>query len=217
MTKEFLITRPLHDEKMFYLYSFSKAIIQIAKENKKILLINLEGERANRKELESALNKHDKGLVYLNGHGDERTVFGHNDMPILDKDNIKITKNRILYALACSSLVELGQLAVENGAQAYIGYRDEFMWVVDPSKSAAPDKDRNAAPFRKVCHALISFLVNGEQVGTAVEKTKMEYKKLIKSYGTSEDDPFGDAPAIGLALSWDLLCLDAEGDKKAVF
>ena len=53
--------------------------------------------------------------------------------------------------------------------------------------------------------------------GKSLEKTKVEYRKLIKTYGTSEDDPFGDAPAIGLALSWDLICLDLVGDPNTTF
>jgi len=91
------------------------------------------------------------------------------------------------------------------------------MWVGDPAKSAVPDKDRNAAPFRKVCHVLIYSLIQGETTGKAIEKTTQEYKKLIKSYGTSVDDPFGDAPAIGLALSWDLLALGMVGNPHASF
>ncbi len=217
MTKQFLITRPRHDKETSYLHSFSKAIVKIVKEDRNIHLTELEEEKANRKEFESAMCSSYPTLAYLNGHGDERTVFGDENNPILDFRNVKLTKDKIVCALACSSLVELGPLAVESGVKAYVGYKDEFMWVGDPSKSAVPDKDKNAAPFRKVCHVLIYSLVQGEPVGTAIEKTKAEYKKLIKSYGTSEDDPFGDAPAIGLALSWDLICLDMLGDPNTTF
>lgn len=217
MTKQFLITRPMHDKETSYLYSFSKAIVRIVKEDKNIHLTELEGEKANRYDFESAMRSSCPTLAYLNGHGDEKVVFGHENNPILDFNNVKLTKDKIICALACSSLVELGQLAIESGAKVYIGYKDEFMWVGDPSKSAVPDKNKNAAPFRKVCHMLINSLVCGEPAGKAIEKTKIEYKKLIKSYGNSEDNPFGDAPAIGLALSWDLICLDLVGDLNTTF
>ena len=90
------------------------------------------------------------------------------------------------------------------------------MWIGDPFRSAVPDKDKNSAPFRKICHILISNLLKGTKVKDAVRKTKEECKKLIKQYGTSEDD-FGDAPSIGLALSWDLSSLDLVGDPEATF
>ena len=217
MVKQFLITRPRHDKETSYLYSFTKAIIQIVKENKTLRLTELECSKANRKEVESSLSTEDQTLAFFNGHGDKKTVYGHNNTPILDQNNIQLTKEKMIYALACSSLVELGELAIQNGAKVYIGYRDEFMWVGDPSTSSIPDKDKNATPFRKVCHVLIHSLVTGISAGKSLEKTKAEYRKLIKTYGTSEDDPFGDVAAIGLALSWDLTCLDMVGDPNTSF
>lgn len=216
MVKQFLITRPQHDKETAYLYSFSKAIVQIAKEDKQIHLIELPNNKANRKNVEASLSSVKNMLAFFNGHGDAETVFGYKDEPILDKNNVKLTNNKIIYALACDSLVGLGPLAVNNGAKAYIGYKDEFMWVGDPSRSAVPDKDKNSAPFRKIYHHLIHNLIKGMSVGETIKKTKEEYKKMIKQYGTSEDD-FGDAPSIGLALSWDLLSLDIVGNSTASF
>ena len=173
------------------------------------------GSKANRKNVAKCLSKKNKALVFLNGHGSRDAVFGHNDKPILDMDNAKITEGKIVYSLACDSLVNLGEFCVENGAKAYIGYKNEFMWVGDPSRSAVPDK--NAAPFRRVCHVLIHSLLIGVSVSKAIEKTKVEYRKLIRNYGNSEDDPHGDAPAIGFALAWDMLALDMVGDPDIAF
>lgn len=217
MVKQFLITRPRHDQETAYLYSFSRAIIQVAKEDKTFRVKELADSRANRIEVETALSTNEPTLAFFNGHGDEETVYGHKDKPILDKENVPLTAKKIVYALACSSLVKLGKLSVRHGAQAYVGYRDEFMWVGDPSTSAVPDKDKNAAPFRKVCHVLIHSLVMGTPIGKALEKTRMEYKKLIRNYGTSEDDPCGDVAAIGFALAWNLTCLDMVGNPDAAF
>lgn len=217
MAKQFLITRPRHDKETSYLYSFSKAIVQIAKEDQTIRVKELADAKANRKDVERALLTDDATLAFFNGHGDEETIYGHEDKPILDENNAQLTKKKVIYALACSSLVKLGELSVQHGAQAYVGYRDEFMWVGDPSTSAVPDKDKNAAPFRRVCHVLIHSLVTGIPVGEAIEKTKTEYKKQIRNYGTSKDDPFGDVAAIGFALSWNLTCLDIVGNPNSKF
>ena len=216
MVKQFLITRPTHDKETAYLYSFSKASVQIAKADKNLHVDELSGKKANRKNVESSLSTKGDMLAFFNGHGDDETVFGHEDRPILDKDNIILTNKKIVYALACNSLVKLGPLAIKNGAKAYVGYTDEFMWVGDPSRSAVPDKDKNSAPFRKICHLLIKNLLEGVSVNGAIKKTKEECKKLIKRYGTSEDN-FGDSPSIGLALAWDLFSLDMVGDPNAAF
>lgn len=216
MVKQFLITRPRHDKETSYLHSFSKAIVQIVKEKRAIRLTELEGSKATRENIISSLSTSEKTLAFFNGHGNQETVFGHKDMPILDRENIELTKGKIVYALACDSLVTLGEQAVQEGAKAYIGYEDEFMWIGDPKTSATPDIDKNSAPFRKVCHFLIHSLVEGTTVGDTIKKTKVEYEKLIETYGMSEDT-FGDAPAIRFALSWNLLALGMHGDKKAAF
>lgn len=216
MVKQFLITRPRHDKRTFYIHSFSKGIVAIAKDNGNIHMTELEGPKATRKKFESYTEKNKPSLIFLNGHGDEISVLGHENKPILDQKNIKIVKGKIVYALACESLVKLGPLAVEKGAKAYIGYNDEFQWVVDLSRTSSPDKDKNAAPFRKACFVLGKNLLEGIPVGKCIERTKHEYKRLIRTYGTSEDN-YGDSPLIGLALSWNLMFLGMTGDPEAAF
>lgn len=114
-------------------------------------------------------------------------------------------------------MAELGELSVENGAEAYVEYNANFMLVRDPSRENAPNKDRNALPFKRVCTSLIQSLVFGMTVGDAIEKTKQEYRTLIRSYGTSADDPYGDIPLIRFALAWDLEFLDMCGNSEASF
>ena len=216
MVKHFLITRPRYYKETSYIYSFSKPIIEIVKEDKNIQVIELNETDATRKNLEKALSKTKPKLIFLNGHGNKESVWGHKDEPVLDKSNAHLTKKGIVYALACSSLAELGQDTVEVGALAYVGYEKEFKWVVDPSRTSSPEKDKNAAPFRRVCFVLGKNLVSGLPVAESIQKTQEEYERLIKSYGSSEDD-FGDAPLIGLFLAWNLSFLGMRGDPNAAF
>ena len=217
MAKKFLIARPTHDLITSYLHDFSKEIVKTVKETKDIHVTDLEGPAAIRVNLEKSLIKEEPGLVFLNGHGDRKSVAGHEDEIILDEKNIKLGKDKIIYALSCDSLEDLGEIAIEKGVKAYIGYKARFMIVKDPSRECAPNKDRNALPFRRACSALINSLVFSIPVGQAIERTKKEYIHSIKSYGTSEDDPYGDVPLIRFALSWNLEFLDMCGDPDASF
>ncbi|MBD3355158.1 hypothetical protein GF361_04185 [Candidatus Woesearchaeota archaeon] len=216
MVKQFLITRPNYDKATAYIHSFSKDIVADAKEDAGIHITDLEGSKATDLGFEKAIKKSKPKLVFLNGHGDETVVLGHNDEPILTERNVGLLKGKIIYALACESLAKLGRIAVEKGVKAYVGYEEEFRWVVDPSRTSTPDKDKNAAPFRKVCLVLGKSLLSGVSAGKSIELTRKEYKRLIKNYGTSADN-YGDAPLIGLALSWNLLFLGFAGDKAASF
>lgn len=217
MIKKFLITRPNHDIITSYLYEFSKELVKTVRESKDIHICILDGDAAIRVNLEECLIKENPKLVFLNGHGNRKIVCGHKDETILDSKNVAFTKGKIIYALSCDSLAELGQLAVKKDAEAYIGYKASFMLVRDPSREGTPNKDRNALPFKRVCTTLINSLIFGMPVGEAIEKTKEEYRRLIRSYGTSEDDPYGDTPLIRFALAWNLEFLDVEGDITASF
>lgn len=217
MVKKFLITRPTHDLITAYLHDFSKEIVKIVKETKDIHVTDLEGPNAVREKLEKYLIKEEPGLVFLNGHGDRKRVAGHEDEIILDEKNIELGKDKIIYALSCDSLEELGEIAFEKGAKAYIGYKARFMIVRDPSRECSPSKDKNALPFKRACSALINSLVFGSTVSQAIEHTKNEYIHSIKSYCISEDDPYGDVPLIRFALSWNLEFLDMCGDPNASF
>ena len=106
---------------------------------------------------------------------------------------------------------------VKEGAKAYIGYEARFMIVRDPSRSSSPSKDKNALPFKRACFTLINSLVFGITVHKAIELTKKEFIHSIRSYGTSEDDPYGDTPLIRFALAWDNEFLNMVGDPNAVF
>ena len=217
MVKTFLITRPNHDLITSYLYEFSKGIVKLAKESRDIHVTDLEGDKATRSNVEEFLNKENPGLIFLNGHGNREKVAGYKDEVVLDKKNIILTKKKIVYALSCDSLEEIGKIAIEKGTKAYIGYKSRFMLVYDPFRVSTPNKDKNALPFKRACNILITSLVSGVSVEKAIEKAKEEYNHLIKSYGTSEDDPYGDISLIRLALTWNLEFLDMYGDANASF
>ncbi len=217
MVKNFLITRPKHDIPTSYLHDFSKGIIKTVKEISGIHLTNLESDSANRKNFENHLVKERPSLVFLNGHGDKKSVWGHENEVIFDEKNVFLTKEKIIYALACDSLESLGKIAVEHGAKAYIGYKARFMLVINPTRSTSLNKDNNALPFKKACSILITLLISGHQVAQAIELTKKEYASLIQSIGTSKDDPYGDVPLIRFALAWNLEFLGVYGDSSACF
>ena len=91
------------------------------------------------------------------------------------------------------------------------------MIVRDPSREGTPEKDKNALPFKKACFTLINSLVIGNSASDSINLTKKEYMHLIRSYGTSKDDPYGDVPLIRFALAWDYEFLDMCGDPNASF
>ena len=81
--KAILFTRPKDDRNVACLHYFSKDLIKNIKDVGEYIVIDLEGEKANREEFESYLKSKEPRLVILNGHGSKDAVCGHNLLPIL--------------------------------------------------------------------------------------------------------------------------------------
>ena len=97
VAKKIVITRPNHDLHTSYLHDFSKGVVKTIKETKDIHVTDLEGSKAVKKKLDNSLINENPGLVFLNGHGNKSQVFGYKDKIILDKNNINLTNNKIIY------------------------------------------------------------------------------------------------------------------------
>jgi Zn-dependent peptidase ImmA (M78 family) len=69
--KKLLVTLPDHDDATFYIFHWSKPILEEA-ERRGVKVLKLEGEKANRKTFFDFLNSHNPSFLILNGHGDEK-------------------------------------------------------------------------------------------------------------------------------------------------
>jgi len=121
-----LITRPNHDKVTSYLFEWTKEILKTNQNN--IQFFNLGGNNANREKVESYLKKQAPSLVLFNGHGDDNFICGFKDEILIEAGkNEGLLKGKVVYALACSSAKKLGPIAVEKGAEVFIGYKNPFV------------------------------------------------------------------------------------------
>jgi len=59
-------------------------------------------------------------------------ILGADGTPALDRDNLHITRERWVHAIACYSGVELGAQAVHTGADCFVGYDCAVMVLWEP-------------------------------------------------------------------------------------
>lgn len=208
-----LVTRPRYDLPTTYLHFFSGELIKLLEGVGEYNIINLHEDRALRKNFEKVINKKKPRLMILNGHGSKNAVYGHKE-PILDERNIHLLESSIVYAVACDSAYNLGDIAIEKGkADSYIGYESHFMVIIDKSKTTTLHKDKNIKPFQSVYMHLILQIISGLTVGESVDRTKKFIESLIREYGVEGvRDKFGDAPLIRFALYWNLFFLGYHGE-----
>ncbi len=186
MNKILLITRPKHDPIVRYLFHWSKKIIELARE-KSVAVLNLEGERANYKEVESMLQKKEPSLVFFNGHGGDDCIKGHNDEVLLGVGkNEELLVSKIVYALSCRSGKQLGHESIKKGALGYIGYDDDFVFVVDPDKISEPLRDETAELFLEPSNQIMVSLIKGHSIEDSHQRSKKAFRESAIKVASSE-------------------------------
>jgi hypothetical protein len=209
--KSLLITRPEHDLTTRYLSKWSDEIVSEA-EAKHFEVIDLKGEKANRERFIGTLEKKSSDFVFMNGHGNADIVGGHENAPLLEASDTGV-KDKIVYARACKSAKRLGPQAVENGATAYVGYDEDFIFMYETAEIGRPLQDKTAALFLEPSNQLALSILKGHSIEEADKRSKEKYIKNIRAlfFQKLTDD---DQQVIRL-LAWDMQHQVCLGDKNA--
>lgn len=102
MSKSLLITRPFYDETTNYLFHWGKRIIGEAK-RKNLNVFDLDGKRANKREVTSVLSKRHPSLVIFNGHGNADRISGDaGEILLRTGENEELLEFKIIYAVSCN-------------------------------------------------------------------------------------------------------------------
>ena len=181
-----LLTLPRHDPVTHYFYAYSEAILREA-EKRGWNTEKCEGKGLARKEIESRLSAHRSSLAVFNGHGSNSTVEGNKDETILDPQNAHLLANVTAFVRACSSLVELGPLAVAKGCKAFIGYRRRFWFASTDGYMSRPLNDPIAQPVLETSNIVPLALLKGSTVDEAVEASHAAaLKHALRLAGSSD-------------------------------
>lgn len=184
MNKIFLITRPNHDIVTNYLYHWSEKILTLA-ENKKLRVIDLRAEKANKNGYCGRVNKLAPLLICLNGHGNETSIAGQNNEIITEK-SFPQYKGSIIFARSCLAAKQLGKDIVNDKLTTFIGYKEPFIFLQQKLYTASPLKDKIAGLFMRASNLAVIALIKGNPACVAHARAKEEHLKTINSLLTSE-------------------------------
>ncbi len=215
MPRLFFVTFPNDDITVSYLFTYERELLEFA-QSKSIDTVHFEHKRVNRKEVESFIRDKSPGLVVFNGHGNNDMVAGYGQEPLIVRgENDDLLKEKLVYSISCSSAKGLGMSACMNGAKAFIGYEDEFVFLFDKNKTATPLKDEIAQNFLEPSNALIKSLLKGNTVKDAYESSQNAFSKKIEKLLSSEAMP-GSESTIAFLL-WDKSIQTFRGNPEASF
>lgn len=208
-----LVTRPEHDDTTHYLSHWSLHALEIARK-KGIPILDLHRKNANKQKFESMMHTQAPSFVIFNGHGDSDRIAGHkNEILVQSHRNEKVLTRSLVYAHSCSAAKVLGPLAVEEGAFAFLGYDEQFIFFYTPGSITKPLQDPTAKIFLEPSTEVISSLLKGNTMEEAQKRAKQlfftQLSKMLSSEASLED--------AGMAgyLWWDMKHLVLCGDTQA--
>ncbi len=193
MRASILVTRPNHDRMTRYLSAWAGKFMDEAAA-KGHTVHTLKDKKVTKTNFESMVAKVRPEVIFINGHGGEDRIGGHDNEVILDADSCSITVGAKVYALSCKTAVSLGPDAMASGAAAYIGYAQDFMLVSQPQNTHQPLEDETAALFLEPSNQIVGALAKGHDAKTAVAKGMAAYsrsiQKALNSDIQSDDDKY---------------------------
>lgn len=197
-----LLTSPESDELTHYLRVWTDEVLRECK-NKNNKYFHLKRSRVTRKNVSSILGKRGVDLALFCGHGEDDQVYGNDENEvILDKRNAWLLKGKTAYAFSCRSAKRLGKEAVKNGANAYIGYKEDFIAFMDDANGMSkPLEDEIASLFLRPAFAVSKALLSEKSPDEAVSLARKEFDKSISMAINSEVQ--SDADQFINWLRWD--------------
>ena len=211
---ELLATRPDHDTITYCISEWFSKIIKLC-DSKGIKYFDLKHKKANKKQVGKVLEKQNPNLVIFNGHGTPDSVMGFkNEVIIKDKKSISWLKERVVYAIACDSSQKLGEVCVNNGTIAYIGYKLPFMILSNPNKSFKPLNDELVKPIMEASNEVVVTLLKNNTIQEAYSRSQIKFDQEIKRHQRADAPP--ESQNLIPALLWNKMAQTVHGNAEHI-
>jgi len=125
------------------------------------------------------------------GHGDAIGFSGQNEALILEvgKYDPREVDGKVIKLLSCQTGIALGPDLIKNGATSFLGYVDDYVWVMDSDLASTPWADNMAAtslmPVVDGLNALLDGKICREAFRIEMEgysrNAEVEEEELVKS------------------------------------
>lgn len=126
-------------------------------------------------------------IIIGTGHGNASSFTGQNENVILEvgRYNPKEVNGKVIKLLSCQTGKLLGPDLINNGAQAFLGYVDDYIWVCDADQAAMPWSDKMAGACLLPVIDGLNALLDGK---TAQESLDIELEGYLRNASIEEDD-----------------------------
>ena len=125
------------------------------------------------------LSSRQADIIIGMGHGDVDIFTGQNMGMILEVNryNPREVEEKVIYLLSCQTGVELGPDLILNGARSFLGFTDDYVWVMDADLASTPWADEMAALCLMPPIDAINTLLDGRTTEEAYNAQLEGYRK----------------------------------------
>jgi len=162
-----LIIRPVFDEVTEITFNEAQDVIDYFTE-KGVAYIDLAKEDAVREKVEKVLKETPDINVHHADHGSEDKIWGNDDRPVIDLENVELLRGRAIHNNNCSSAKKLGVEAWKRGCLAFWGYTEVVYFTTDALEE-----------FKEAMNYGLKRRVDGFSWSDCLKKTKERMTELI--------------------------------------
>jgi len=121
------------------------------------------------------------------GHGEADAFTGQNMTMLLEVNRYQPqeVKGKVIYLLSCQTGDELGPDTIRKGAISFLGFTDDYVWVMDSDMASTPWSDEMAASCLMPPIDAINALLDGK---TTAEAYNVQTAGYIRNAETEEDE-----------------------------
>jgi len=207
-----LFFRPRYDLATSYTHRWLDFLVARAG-RLRLRMADLSTEEAGLEGLTRRLEELNPGLLIAATHGEQGTLFGQEDLPVLRTCDNRLLVARVVYALSCKTSAELGPDAVGKGCIAYVGYDRDFLIAAEEVPPADLAEDKYARAFMESSNAVAATLIDGQSASSALLAGLEKFDLWLDHWVVSKD-PYASLVVAFLAHDRDSLKLD--GSEEAV-
>ncbi|MHA1812888.1 MAG: hypothetical protein ACTSYX_05565 [Candidatus Thorarchaeota archaeon] len=115
------------------------------------------------------------------GHGDPDTFSGDGDQVVMSVSSIPNVRGKVVFLVSCETALELGPAIIKSGADAFIGFKDDLVWIADADLVSRPWADEPAGLVMMPIVSCINSILDGETIGDSFNTMKEEMSANIEA------------------------------------
>jgi len=111
------------------------------------------------------------------GHGNPYRFSGYRDQVLLDVSSIPDVRGKVVVLISCQTARQLGPALINAGADSYIGFLEDLVWVMDADSALTPWADKLAAPAMMPIVSCVNTILDGKVMVDAFDVLTKELRE----------------------------------------